>query len=510
MKRRIIVAALILWTIPAVLQAQKEQPRVDWDAVAKIRAEGLQHSQVTDIVGYITDVLGSRLSLSEHMKKAQAWAKGKMESIGLSNVVVEPFMDFGAAWDNEYFSAQMIEPSYVPMAGFPLAYTPGTNGKRICPAMIVDIQTKSDCGKYRGKLKDVAAMISPICVIDPANLPKGVSRLTDEELKSLENMAVQPPRVVTPPVPNPELLKPEERIDFLKSEGVAVVLQCDGGTFGLVRAYSRPGSNADKWSREKDLNSLPMIALTPEYYNRMYRILKRDIPVKIEVEVRNRIGDSVEKACNVLGEIPGTDLKNEVVMIGAHLDSWHESPGASDNGAGCAVALEAMRILKTIGVHPRRTIRIALWSGEEQGLNGSREYVQAHFGDPKSGKKADYDKFSVYFNQDYGAGAYRGINLQGNEFVRRIFGAWMEPFHDLGMTMMTIQSVGSTDHIPFDNAGLPGFQFLQDRVGIGGHSNMDVFDSLVPDDLKRNAVIMASFAYHAAMMDQQIPRKPIQ
>jgi hypothetical protein len=317
------------------------------------------------------------------------------------------------------------------MVGFPLAYTPGTAGKLICPAVIVDIQVKADCEKYRGRLKNSAAMISPINTIDLANLPKGLSRLTDEELKSLEGMAVQPPRVFTPPIPNPELLKPEERIEFLKSEGVAVILQHDGGTFGLVRGFSRPGSNNDKWSREKDLNSLPFVAVTPEYYNRMYRILKRDIPVKIEVEVRNRIGESVEKACNVIGEIPGTDLKNEIVMIGAHLDSWHESPGASDNASGCAVALEAARILKAIGVHPRRTIRIALWSGEEQGLNGSREYVSAHFGDPKSGKKPEYGKFSVYFNQDYGAGAYRGINLQGNEFVRRMFAAWMNHFATL-------------------------------------------------------------------------------
>ena len=377
----------------------------------------------------------------------------------------------------------------------------------MCPAVIVDIQTKSDCEKYRGRLKNTAALISPPMAIDLANLPRGYSRLTDEELKNLEGMAVQPTRAGTPSVPNPELLKPEERIEFLKSEGVAAVLQHDGGSFGLVRGFSRPGANSDKWSRDKDLASLPIIAVTPEYYNRMYRILKRDIPVKIEIEVRNRIGDNVEKACNVIGEIPGTDLKNEIVMIGAHFDSWHESPGASDNASGCAVALEAARILKAIGVHPRRTIRIALWSGEEQGLHGSREYVLAHFGNPKTGTKPEYEKFSVYFNQDYGAGAYRGINLQGNEFVRRVFGAWMEPFLDLGMTTLTIQSVGSTDHIPFDNSGLPAFQFLQDRVGIGGHSNMDVFDTLVQEDLKKNAVIMAAFAYHAAMSDQRIPRK---
>lgn len=503
------VALIVLFLLPCGAYSQKDPVRIDWETVAKIREEGLQRSQVVDIVGYMTDVLGSRLSLSEQMKRAQIWAKDKMGSLGLSNVVIEPFMDYGAAWDNEYFSFHMTAPTYQPLVGFPLAYTPGTGGRITCQAQIVELQTKSDCEQYRGKLKNAAVLISPLAVLDLANLPKGFSRLTDEELKNYEGIIAPAPRRISPrAVPNPDALRPEDRIEFLKSEGVAVVLQCDGGSFGLVRGFSRPGSNNDRWSREKTLASLPIIAVVPEQYNRMYRILKRDIPVTIDIEVCNRIGEQTEKACNVIGEIPGTDLKSEIVMVGAHFDSWHESPGASDNASGCAVALEAVRILKAIGVKPRRTIRVALWSGEEQGLHGSREYVLAHFGDPKTGIKPEYEKFSAYFNQDYGAGAFRGINLQGNERVRRIFTAWMEPFHDLGMTVATIQSVGSTDHIPFDNAGLPGFQFLQDRVGIGGHSNMDVFDTLVQDDLKKNAVIMASFVYHTAMMDQRIPRKP--
>jgi hypothetical protein len=488
-----------------------EQPTVDWDMVAKIREEGFQRSQVMDIVGYITDVLGARLTLSEDMKRAQAWAKDKMEKTGLVNAVIEPFMDYGAAWDNEYFSLHMLEPDYQYMMGFPLAYTPGTKGKVACPAVIVEIQTKKDLEKYRGKLKNAAVLATPPFTVDLAALPQGFSRRTDEELKKLEEAVVPPaPRAAPPVPPNPDLLKPEEKIEFFKAEGVVAVLQCDGGTFGSVRGFGRPGSNNDKWSREKDLASLPIIEVTPEHYNRMHRILKRGIPVKIEVEVRNRIGDSVEKACNVIGEIPGTDLKDEIVMIGAHFDSWHASPGASDDAGGCAVALEAARILKTIGAKPRRTIRVAFWGGEEQGLHGSREYVVKHFGDPKNPKKGvtpEYEKFSVYFNQDYGAGRFRGINLQGNEYVRRILAEWMKPFHDLGLTAITIQSVGSTDHVSFDRAGLPGFQFLQDRVGIGGHANMDFYDTLVAEDLMKNAVIMASFAYHAAMSDERIPRK---
>jgi Zn-dependent M28 family amino/carboxypeptidase len=302
-------------------------------------------------------------------------------------------------------------------------------------------------------------------------------------------------------------------MDFFRDEGAVCVLQCEGGSLGIVRGFSRPGANQDHWSREKDLRTLPIIAVTPEHYNRMFRILKRGLAVKVEVEVRNRIGEKVEKAANVIGEIPGTDLRDEIVMVGAHYDSWHAASGASDTAAGCAVALEAARILKAIGAKPRRTIRVAFWAGEEQGIHGSREYVNAHFGnpkDPKVGVKPGYDKFSVYFNQDYGAGQFRGIYLQGNEYVRRIFAAWMEPFEDFGMTALSIQSVGSTDHVSFDAAGLPGFQFIQDRIGgTAGHTNMDFYDTLRAEDLVKNAVVEAAFIYHAAMADQRIPRKSL-
>jgi Zn-dependent M28 family amino/carboxypeptidase len=253
------------------------------------------------------------------------------------------------------------------------------------------------------------------------------------------------------------------------------------------------------------------VAVTPEHYNRMYRILKRGIPVKVEVDVRNRIGERREQALNIVGEIPGTDLANEVVMIGAHFDTWHASPNASDNTSGVAVVLEAARILKATGAKPRRTIRVALWGGEEQGIFGSREYVHKHFGnaaDPKIGRKPGFDQFSAYFNQDYGAGQYRGIYLQGNEAARALLTAWMAPFRDFGMTVVSNQSVGSTDHVPFDNAGLPGFQFLQDRIpGTGGHTNLDYFDTIQAEDLMKNAVVMAAFAYQAAMSDTKVPRK---
>ena len=508
--RNAFIALLLIASFAA--SSLDETPQADWAMAAKIREEGFQRSQVMDIVGYMTDVLGARLTLSQDMKRAQAWAKAKMEKLGLVNAVIEPFMDYGAAWDNEYFSLHMLEPDYQYMMGYPLAYTPGTDGKVTAAAVIVNLQTKADRDKYKGKLKGMAVLATPPVALNPAAMPQGVTRRTDEDLRKLEEAITPPaPRAAAAPAgpPNPDVLRAEEKIDFYKAEGAVAVLQCDSGTFGVVRGFGRPGVNADKWSREKDLASMPIIAVTPEHYNRMYRILKRDIPVKIELEVRNRIGAAVEKACNVVGEIPGSDLKDEIVMIGAHYDSWHASSGASDDAGGCAVALEAARILKAVGAKPRRTIRVALWGGEEQGLHGSREYVAKYFGDPKAGTKPAYDKFSVYFNQDYGAGAFRGVNLQGNEFVRRIFAEWMKPFRDLGFTALAIQSVGSTDHVSFDRANLPGFQFLQDGVGFGGHANMDFYDTLVPEDLMKNSVIMAAFAYQAAMSDARIPRKTL-
>ncbi|MCJ7488099.1 MAG: M20/M25/M40 family metallo-hydrolase, partial [Candidatus Aminicenantes bacterium] len=437
--------------------------------------------------------------------------KGKMEQLGLENVVIEPFMDYGVTWDNDYFSLHMLEPDYQPMTGFPLTHTPGTLGKIACPAVVAEIRTKTDLAKFKGKLKGAAVLATPPLAISQASLAQGVARLTDEDLKKLQENVVPPPPRPTPPPPNPDLLKPEEKIAFYKAEGVVAVLQCERGRPGVVVGFARPGTKNDKWSREKSLESLPIVAVTPEHYNRMYRILKRGLAVKIEIEIRNRLGDKVEKAANVLGEIPGTDLKDEVVMLGAHFDSWHASPNASDDAAGCAVALEAARILKAIGVRPRRTIRVALWGGEEQGIYGSQEYVRKHFGNPKEPKNPptpDYEKFSAYFNQDYGAGQFRGIYLQGNEHARRFFAAWMEPFRDFGMTAISIQSVGSTDHVAFDAAGLPGFQFIQDRIaGTAGHTNLDFLDTLSAEDLMKNAVVEAAFAYQAAMSDERMPRK---
>jgi hypothetical protein len=485
---------------------------VDWATVARIREEGLQRSQVMEYESYIADVLGARLTMSRDMQRAQAWAQAEMKRMGLVNVAAEPYMDYGVTWDNEYVSVHMMEPDYQPMVGYPIAHTAGTNGPITADAVIVDLQSRDDLAKLRGTLRGKAVLVTPPPVVDLAPLTNGVPRYTEAQLDALEHVTIVPARPVAPrTVRNPELLSAVDKVAFYASEGVAVVLQSESGWLGAVRGFSRPGSREDGWSRAGMLASPPMVAITPEHYNRMYRILKRGIPVKVGVEVRNRIGDVVQQAVNLVGEIPGTDARGEVVMLGAHLDTWHASPNASDNTSGVAVALEAMRILKAIGVKPKRTIRIALWSGEEQGLFGSRAYVRQHFGDPRDAKvgvKPAYEKLSAYFNQDYGAGQYRGIYLQGNEAARAMLTAWLQPFRDMGMTAVSNQSVGSTDHIAFDEVGLPGFQFLQDRTpGTGGHTNLDFLETIQPEDLMKNATIMASYVYHAAMASELIPRK---
>jgi hypothetical protein len=507
--------AVVAAALPLALIARnvdlRADPTVDWPMVAKIRQEGLERSQVMEVASYIADVLGARLTLSDDMARAQTWAESHMKKIGLVNTAIEPFMDFGTRWDNEYTSLHMLEPDYQPMVGYPISHTPGTDGRKTGRVVIAEIRTRRDLDALRGTLKGVFVLSTPPAAVDRAKFSTGVARYTDAELLAIERTMPPAPAPPAPPAPpNPDAISAKDKMAFYKAEGVVAVLESQSGWPGAVRGFARPGAGADGWSRDATLASPPIVAITPEHYNRMYRICRRNIPVTIEAEIRNRVGAAAEKANNVVGEIAGSDLKDELVMIGAHLDTWHASPNASDNTSGVAVVLEAMRILKAVGAAPRRTIRAALWAGEEQGLHGSREYVLKHFGDPAGpkGVTPEYGKLSAYFNQDYGPGQYRGIYLQGNEAARRMMTVWTEPFHDLGMTVVPLLGVGSTDHISFDRVGLPGFQFLQDRVGgTGGHTNLDFLETIPPEDLMRNATIMASFAWHAAMSDARVPRK---
>ena len=499
--------------------AAAEEPfGVDRAMVAKIREEGLHRSQLPQTLSYMTDVLGGRLTNSVAMDRAQRWALEKMAELGLVNTVREPFMSYGASWDNEYFSLHMREPAYQTLVGYPIAHTPGTGGPQALDVVIADVRTRGDLEALRGSLRGKAVLSTPPAAVDRARFATGTPERDFREMRDLRDNVL--PRLDANPLftsefadlpPHPDVLSPVEKLEFYVAEGAAAVLESRSGWPGAVRGFARPGAKVDKWDREATLSSVPIIAITPEHYNRMYRIRRRGLPVTIELEVRNRHGEGPTEARNVLGEIPGSDLAGELVMLGAHFDTWHASPNASDNTSGVAVMLEAMRILKAVGAEPRRTIRVALWSGEEQGIFGSRAYVTKHFGDPADpdvGAKAGYDNFSVYFNQDYGPGRYRGVWLQENEHVRPIFQNWIAPFRDFGMNTLAPASVGSTDHVPFDDAGLPAFQFLQARVGgTGGHTNLDFYDTLPIDDLKKNAVVVAAFVYHAAMADEKLPRK---
>jgi len=522
--RTLRLISVVLFTfllLPVVVDAQEP---VDWDVVSKIREEGLQRSQIMDIVGYMADVLGPRLTASPSMRAAQAWAQEKMEEVGLENIVYERAGEHGVNWDNEYTSVHMVAPDYAPLIAYAKAFTASTDGKVEAEAVIVHVQTEADLAQYRGKLSGKVVLLREAVPTEPEFEPDA-RRMTEEDLAGIARTPVGEAGGGTVTLTMAQLdalregagqeVEPISEADlhaFLKEERVALILDIGSGRGdeGTVYVGARYDSRADR-SYEGVLNSLPEVVVATEHYNRIYRILDRGIPVRIEAEVRNSIDNSDPYYYNVVGEIPGTDLADEIVILGGHYDSWHSGTGAVDNASGAAVALEAARILKAIGVRPRRTIRVAFWTYEEGGLNGSREYVDAHFGNPEDGTKPAYDKFSGYFNMDNGTGQFRGVNLQGNLAVAPIFEAWMEPLNDLGVQTVSLRSVGGTDHLSFDRAGLNGWQFIQDPIDyfpVRHHTNMDTVDGLVPEDMMVNSVVMAVFAYHAAMRDELLPRKP--
>ena len=518
----LVVGFLVL---PSVLAAQEP---VHWDVVSKIRDEGLNRSQVMDIVGYMSDVLGPRLTASPSMRKAQEWAQQKMGEVGLENIVIERAGEHGVNWDNEYVSVHMVAPDYQPIIAYAKAFTASTDGKIEADAAIVRVETREDFDLYRGKLRGKIALIEPPFETEPHFTPDAI-RHTEESLEALSRTVVgrggqQGQQTVTLTMAQLNALRQGGAEDsdavsradldeFLKAEGVSLVIDIGSGRGddGILLVGSRHDSRADR-SYEGVMNSLPEVDIATEHYNRIYRVLERGIPVRIEAEVRNTVDNSDPYYYNVVGEIPGTDLKDEIVIVGGHYDSWHGGTGAVDNASGSAVALEAARILKAIGVRPRRTIRVAFWTYEEGGLNGSREYVNKHFGNPEDGKKPAYDQFSGYFNMDNGTGQFRGVYLQENLLVKPIFEAWMKPLNDLGVKTLAPGNTSGTDHLSFDRAGLNGWQFIQDRIDYRPrrhHTNMDVVDGLVPEDMMVNAVVMATFAYHAAMRDELLPRKPL-
>ncbi len=508
------LAAAGLLAAPTLAQTAE---KVDAAALAKIKDEGLNRSKVMETAFYLTDVCGPRLANSEGLARANAWTKKRLTDYGLTNANVEAWGDFGRGWDIDKSYVAMTAPYYHAMIGVPKAWTPSTPGSLRKQVVVVRATTEADLGKYKGQLRDKIVLL-PVATPPQPNFEPDAKRLTTEELQAMADATVGgAPTAANAPAATADRVAAmraarELRLkvnDMLLAEGAAAVLSPGRGTDGTVFTTNGAPYAADA----KPV--LPELEMSIEDQLRLIRLVEAGIPVEVEMETKTHFQTQDLKGYNVVAEIPGTDrkLKSEVVMLGGHLDSWHAATGATDNAAGCAVMMEAVRILKATGLKPRRTIRIALWGEEEEGLHGSRNYVKNHFADPATMQlKPDHEKLAAYFNLDNGAGKIRGIYAQGNEAVKPIFAAWLQPFADMGATTVTLRNTGSTDHIAFDAVGLPGFQFIQDGLDYFArthHSNQDTYDRLVPDDLKQASVVVASFVYDAAMRDQKLPRKPL-
>ncbi len=486
----------------------------DLDAVARLKDEGLQRSQVMDTLWYLTDVHGPRLTNSPQIRAAAEWAMTRLRGWGLTNVRQETWGPFGRGWTNDKLTANVVSPQPFPLIAYPRAWTPGTGGTVTADAVVAVIARDDDFAVWSGKLNGKVVLLARSSDVRAQFTPLG-RRFTDQDLIDLQNQPVPAGRGRGGRAggggPAPDANFGLRRMQFFAREGVVATLEPGTGRsdHGAVLVNNAPREYRDP----KEAPTVPQLMVASEHYNRIARLLDGNIPVRLELTITNRFVDDTQDAFNILAEIPGTDKADEVVMLGAHFDSWHAGTGATDNAAGSAAMMEAMRILKTSGVRLRRTVRLALWTGEEQGLLGSRAYIKQQFGDPSTMTLTPgHARLSAYFNMDNGTGAIRGVYLQGNEAVRPVFAAWMDPLRNLGMTTLTIRNTGATDHVPFDEVGLPGFQFVQDPVEYGTHShhtNMDLYDRAQPEDMVKNSVIIASFVYHAATRDALLPRKPL-
>ena len=515
--RKILFTLLVLSCLTSLFAQEK----VDIDIVNKIRKEGLENSKVMDIAFWLTDVSGPRLTISPGYTRASNWARDKMTEWGLANAHLEPWGEFGKGWEQQRCYVAMTAPYYQPMIAVPRAWTGSTPGKKELNGEVVLIKAKdtTELLQYAGKLKGKIVLTWISAKLEPSFEADG-NRFADVALDSMAKAVPRQaqgrgPQAQTPNDPQRQARMNQQLVqrrmnDFMLKEKPALIFSMNArGNDGTI--FVSGGGSYNKDAEIAPAN----LMLSSDDYLRMQRLLESGVKVQVEADVKTKFFTDDLKGYNVIAEIPGTDptLKEEVVMLGGHLDSWHGATGATDNAAGCAVMMEAIRILKSIGVQPRRTIRIALWSGEEQGLHGSRNYVSNHFADPaKMELKPEHSKVSAYYNIDNGTGRIRGIYLQGNKEVGPIFSQWLEPFHDLGAKTITVTNTGGTDHLAFDAVGIPGFQFIQDEIEYDTrthHTNMDTYDHLVPDDLKQMAVIVASFVYHTAQRDEKLPRKDL-
>jgi hypothetical protein len=521
------------------------------DPIEKIKDEGMNRSQVMQTLSYLSDVIGPRLTASPGMKRSNEWTRDQLTKWGLQNAHLESWGPFGRGWTLKRFSAQVSDPLTIPLIAYPKAWSPGTAGPLTAEVVYFDAKDDADLERFKGKLKGAIVLTSAMREVK-AHFEAPGTRRDEKDLLALAD-APEPGRGGAGGGRGRFLGSPEQRaafafaakkLRFCYDEGAALLIDPsragDGGTI-FVQSASLPlaagvdplDPNAPRQVPVYDKNApkaLPQLVLAVEHYNRIARMITAGENVKMTVDLAVDWQDADPMGYNTVAESPGTDLKDEVVMLGGHMDSWHAGTGATDNAAGVSVAMEAVRILQALNLKPRRTIRIALWTGEEQGLLGSRAYVAEHFGKmdtpagapaggpgarPAAGTlvaKPDYEKFSAYFNLDNGTGKVRGVYLQGNESVRALFRQWLVPFRDMGAATLSISNTGGTDHLSFDAIGLPGFQFIQDEIEYDTrthHSNQDVFDRIQGDDMKQAATIMAAFVYNAATRDEKLPRKPM-
>ena len=493
--------------------------------VTKIRLEGFTDSKVMETASELMDRIGPRLTGSPAMKEANEWTKQQLASWGLANAHLESWGPFGRGWTWEGCTVRMTAPGPAELVAIPEAWTPGTAGPIRGKAARLDLKSADELEKLKGKFGGTIVFYGELREIGLREKPDS-ERYDEKELAAefQYEMPGGPPRYNRAEYARRrELRKAVNK--FLEEEKALAIVTAGRGDMGTFTVQS-----AGTW-KKGDPQGLPSVSMDPEHFGRVARLLNRGVGVEVEMEVKARFIEEDLMQWNTIAEIPGTDKKDEVVMIGAHLDSWHGATGATDNGAGSVVAMEAMRILKAVGAKPRRTIRIGLWSGEEQGVYGSRAYVSQHFASrpepsaeerdkpfylrKKTGPltvKPEHARLSAYFNLDNGSGKIRGIYCEDNAAVVPIFEAWLEPFHDLGATLVTMNRTGGTDHESFDDIGLPGFQFVQDALEYETrthHSNMDLYERLQKNDLMQASVVMAAFAYNASMRDGMIPRKPM-